>query len=108
MRDPRRVLADCSPSTHEIASAMFDLPQPLGPMMAATPSPGNFSSVRSQNDLNPRIWSFFSLSNFDSFDAPSCGHPVRWQAGLDALLAALAGARFARIWLVDAPAGPVY
>ena len=39
MREPRRVLADCSPRTHEIASAMFDLPQPFGPMMAATPSP---------------------------------------------------------------------
>src|SRR5580698_10222212 len=67
MREPRSDLADCSPRTQEMASAMFDLPQPLGPMMAATPSPWNFSSVRSQNDLNPRIWSFFSLSNFDSF-----------------------------------------
>ena len=55
MRDPRSVLADCSPSTHEMASEIFDLPQPLGPMMAATPSPWNLSSVRSQNDLNPRI-----------------------------------------------------
>ena len=55
MREPRRVLADCSPSTHEMASAIFDLPHPLGPMMAATPSPWNLSSVRSQNDLNPRI-----------------------------------------------------
>src|SRR5882724_8763646 len=63
MREPRNDLADCSPSTHEMASAMFDFPQPLGPMMAAMPSPGNLSSVRSQNDLNPRICSFFSLSN---------------------------------------------
>ena len=62
MREPRSVLADCSPSTQEIASAMFDFPQPLGPMMAAMPSPWNFSSVRSQNDLNPRICSFLSLS----------------------------------------------
>src|SRR5258708_7136643 len=68
MREPRRVLADCSRSTHEMASAIFDLPQPLGPMMAATPSPWNLSSVRSQNDLNPRIWSFFSLSNLDSLE----------------------------------------
>src|SRR6516225_861170 len=67
MREPRSDFADCSPSTHEMASAIFDLPQPFGPMMAATPSPWNFSSVRSQNDLNPRIWSFLSLSNFDSF-----------------------------------------
>ena len=55
MREPRRVLADCSPSTQEMASEMFDFPQPLGPMIAATPSPWNLSSVRSQNDLNPRI-----------------------------------------------------
>ena len=55
MRAPRRVLADCSPRTQEMASEMFDLPQPFGPMMAATPSPWNLSSVRSQNDLNPRI-----------------------------------------------------
>src|SRR5580658_243087 len=66
MREPRSVLADCSPSTQEIASAMFDLPQPFGPMMAAMPSPWNFSSVRSQNDLNPRICSFLSLSKSDS------------------------------------------
>src|SRR5450755_5157869 len=66
MREPRRDLADCSPSTQEIASAMLDLPQPLGPMMAAMPSPWNFNSVRSQNDLNPRICSFLSLSNLYS------------------------------------------
>src|ERR1700675_208548 len=67
MREPRNDLADCSPSTQEMASAMFDFPQPLGPMMAAMPSPWNFNSVRSQNDLNPRICSFLSLSKGDSF-----------------------------------------
>src|SRR5271166_1584605 len=67
MLTPRRERADYSPSTHEMASEMFDLPQPFGPTMAATPSPWNFSSVRSQNDLNPRICSFFSLSNLYSF-----------------------------------------
>src|SRR5437588_10931095 len=72
MREPRKVLADCSPRTQEIASAMLDLPQPLGPMMAAIPSPWNFSSVRSQKDLKPRICSFFSLSNFHSFGTRSC------------------------------------
>ena len=30
IREPRRVLADCSPSTQEIASAMLDFPHPLG------------------------------------------------------------------------------
>src|SRR3954471_4143097 len=68
MRAPRRLLADCSPRTQEIASEMFDLPQPLGPTMAATPSPWNFNSVRSQKDLNPRICSFFNLSKTHSFD----------------------------------------
>src|SRR5215472_7550268 len=62
MRDPRRVLADCSPNTQEMESAIFDFPQPLGPTTAAMPSPGNLSSVRSQKDLNPRICSFFSFS----------------------------------------------
>src|SRR6478752_1222687 len=64
MRTPRRLLADCSPSTQEIESEILDFPHPLGPTTAAMPSPGNFSSVRSQKDLNPRICSFLSLSNF--------------------------------------------
>src|SRR6267378_120543 len=68
MRAPRRLLADCSPKTQEMASEMLDLPQPLGPTMAATPSPWNFSSVRSQKDLKPRICSFFSLSKTHSFN----------------------------------------
>src|SRR5215470_10207694 len=83
IRDPRRVLADCSPKTHEIASEMFDFPQPLGPMIAAMPSPWNLSSVRSQNDLNPRICSLFSLSNASTPVASSVvsGHlpvPEKW------------------------------
>src|SRR5260221_4867716 len=63
MRTPRRLLADCSPNTQEMESAIFDLPQPFGPTTAAMPSPGNLSSVRSQKDLNPRICSFFNFSN---------------------------------------------
>src|SRR5215469_13523537 len=63
MRTPRSKRADCSPSTQEIASEILDFPQPFGPTMAAMPSPWNFSSVRSQKDLNPRICSLFSLSN---------------------------------------------
>src|SRR4051812_15194944 len=86
MRDPRSVLADCSPSTHEIASEMFDLPHPLGPMIAATPSPWNFSSVRSQNDLNPRIWSFFSLSNVLLLLQPAKGAEAHILDGLKHLL----------------------
>src|SRR5215475_6510325 len=84
IRDPRRVLADCSPKTHEIASEMFDFPQPLGPIIAAMPSPWNLSSVRSQNDLNPRICSLFSLSNallldrqLDTSDDRAGPHPAK-------------------------------
>jgi hypothetical protein len=29
------------------------------------PSPESWTSVRSQKDLKPRIWTFFSLSKFD-------------------------------------------
>src|ERR1043165_8658335 len=64
MRTPRRLLADCSPRTQEMESAMLDFPQPLGPTTAAMPSPGNFSSVRSQKDLKPRTCSFLSFSKF--------------------------------------------
>src|SRR5262249_27190705 len=53
MRLPRRLLADCSPSTQLMASLRLDLPHPLGPTMAAIPSPLKRSSVRSQKDLNP-------------------------------------------------------
>src|SRR3954469_1501982 len=67
MRAPRRDLADCSPRTQVMASEMLDLPQPLGPTMAATPSPWNLSSVRSQKDLNTRICSFLSFSKTHSF-----------------------------------------
>src|SRR5271163_1147121 len=67
MREPRSDLADCSPSTQEIESAIFDFPQPFGPMIAAMPSPWNFSSVRSQNDLNPKICSFLSLSKITPY-----------------------------------------
>src|SRR5436305_9020924 len=41
---------------------------PLGPMIAATPLPWNFSSVRSQNDLNSRILILFSFSNVNSLE----------------------------------------
>src|SRR4029450_882454 len=51
---PRRLLADCSPSTHVSASATLLLPQPLGPTMAVTPR-SNASSERSEKDLKPLI-----------------------------------------------------
>src|SRR6185437_17150661 len=62
MRAPRKLRADCSPSTQLIASLRFDLPHPFGPTTAAIPPPLNRSSVRSQNDLKPCSSSRFSLS----------------------------------------------
>ena len=46
----------CSPSTQRTASTMFDLPHPLGPMIADT-SPGKVSSTASGNDLKPTSFS---------------------------------------------------
>jgi hypothetical protein len=60
MRLPRRLLADCSPSTQLMASLRLDLPHPLGPTIAAIPEPWNCISDRSQNDLKP--WSSIRLS----------------------------------------------
>src|SRR5579859_3520435 len=62
IRPARRLLWLCSPSTHEIASTTFDLPQPFGPTMHVVPVPLNVTTVRSQNDLNPVISTFLSLS----------------------------------------------
>src|SRR5450755_1814652 len=62
MRAPRRVLADCSPSTQLMASLRFDLPQPLGPTTAAIPPPLKHSSVRSQKDLKPCSSTRFNFS----------------------------------------------
>src|SRR5204862_1470333 len=58
---PRRFLADCSPSTHEMASAMLLFPQPLGPTTPVIPSPKT-REVRSAKDLKPLISSFSSLN----------------------------------------------
>src|SRR3984885_4791569 len=62
MRAPRRLRADCSPSTQLSASLRFDLPHPLGPTTAAMPPPLNRNSVRSQNDLKPWSSTFLSFS----------------------------------------------
>ncbi len=42
---PRRFFTFCSPSTHAMASATFDLPQPLGPTTAVIPLPVKTRSV---------------------------------------------------------------
>src|SRR5512140_709189 len=62
MRAPRRLLADCSPSTQLMASLMLLLPHPFGPTIAAIPSPLKRSSVRSQKLLNPCSSTRFSFS----------------------------------------------
>src|SRR5918995_2501777 len=57
---PRRSRADCSPSTQRTASDTLDLPQPLGPTIAVTPS----SKVRvtlSAKDLKPESSSLASF-----------------------------------------------
>ena len=54
---PRSALADCSPSTHRMASDTLDLPQPLGPTIAVTPG-WKFRLVLSAKLLNPRTVRF--------------------------------------------------
>ena len=55
---PRRLRADCSPMTQQIASEILDLPEPLGPTMAVMLSP-KFRTVLSGKDLKPWISSAF-------------------------------------------------
>src|SRR5438477_9364739 len=50
---PRSDLADCSPKTQRTASQTLDLPQPLGPTMAVTPS-WKWKIVLSAKDLKPK------------------------------------------------------
>jgi hypothetical protein len=49
---PRRLEGAWAPRTHERASAMLDLPDPLGPTITLTPG-RNSSTVGSANDLKP-------------------------------------------------------
>src|SRR5258708_24199976 len=50
---PRSGLAACWPMTHESASTMFDLPDPLGPTTHVIPG-SKRSVVAEAKDLNPR------------------------------------------------------
>src|SRR6266404_607616 len=67
IRSARSDLWLCSPSTQEIASTTFDFPHPFGPTMQVVPVPLNVTTVRSQNDLNPTISTFRSLSKMSPF-----------------------------------------
>src|SRR5262249_14508126 len=58
---PRRLLADCSPSTQRTASTTLDLPLPLGPTTAVTPG-GNSKTVLSAKLLKPTNSSRFSMA----------------------------------------------
>src|SRR5690348_684136 len=59
---PRSDFARCSPSTHEMASETFDLPQPFGPTTAVIPLPVKTISVWSAKDLKPVISRRWSLN----------------------------------------------
>src|ERR1051325_11592876 len=66
---PRSAFADCSPKTHRIASEIFDLPQPFGPTMAATPGT-KFKVVLSAKDLKPRAVRLFKYMIVETKDSP--------------------------------------
>src|SRR5436189_1742007 len=53
MWPPRSARGPCSPSTQEMASTRFDLPEPLGPTMTLMPGV-NSREVLSAKDLKPR------------------------------------------------------
>ena len=53
----RSIRVLCSPNTHRIASTTFDLPHPLGPTMAVTPSL-KLMVILSPKLLNPLISNF--------------------------------------------------
>src|SRR6267143_685110 len=67
MRSARSDLWLCSPRTQEMASTTLDLPQPFGPTMQVVPDPLKVTTVRSQNDLKPRISTFRSFSKMSPF-----------------------------------------
>src|SRR6266436_6766300 len=71
MRSARSDLWLCSPRTQEMASTTLDLPQPLGPTMHVVPDPLNVTTVRSQNDLKPRISTFRSFSKMSPLSLKS-------------------------------------
>src|SRR5207244_13139697 len=80
MRAPRRLLADCSPSTQLMASLRLDFPHPFGPTTAAIPPPCNLSSVRSQKDLNPCTSTRLSLNKLLPRPFGGCHYTKRGRA----------------------------
>src|SRR5229473_1221066 len=77
MRSARSDLWLCSPRTQEMASTTLDLPQPFGPTIQVVPEPLKVTTVRSQNDLKPKISTFRSFSKMSPFGRQSphgCQH----------------------------------
>ena len=72
MRSARSILWLCSPSTQEIASTTFDLPQPFGPTMQVMPLPLNVIGVFSQKDLKPSNSTLRSFSKRTSHNQSLC------------------------------------
>ena len=58
---PRKLFALCSPSTHLMASTMFDFPDPLGPTTTVIPG-GNSNRVLSAKLLKPLSSSALSIT----------------------------------------------
>src|SRR5487761_1193641 len=65
---PRRLFSPCSPITHESASTMLVLPEPLGPTTQVMPG-SNRSVVAEANDLKPRRVRDFRLLDEEHGDA---------------------------------------
>src|ERR1700730_2488321 len=75
IRSARRDLWLCSPRTQEMASTIWDLPQPLGPMMQVSPLPLKVICVFSQNDLKPTSSTLRNLSKISPLWPPPS---TRW------------------------------
>jgi hypothetical protein len=82
---PRRLFADCSPSTHRTASEMFDLPDPLGPTTTVTPGSSE-RTVRSAKDLNPLSMRDLRCKEGLSVRDATLAHAVRVGVRTDVIL----------------------
>src|SRR4249919_1663256 len=79
---PRRDLAPCSPSTQEMASTTFDLPDPFGPTTHVMPG-SKRSVVLAANDLNPRRVRLFRYTRASTPDGPCARRPGNGGNGID-------------------------
>src|SRR6202049_4866293 len=70
IRSARSDLWLCSAQTQEMAPTMFDLSQPVGPMMHVSPLPLKVICVFSQYDLKPTNSTLRSLSKISPLRPP--------------------------------------